>query len=337
MAMTLKISPNAINTYAGCGYKYDLIYNKGHRRSSNSLTFWLGHVAEEMVILHLKNPEWTYEAVWLCAIVNSFDKLPSLPEDVQQALVAFCNGVVEQDKELDEKAETLNRVFREANLPNFTYKPKVKGNKGKSDSLLSNALTALLDDLSCFFDNKAYKEFVSSYQSLDTQVYLELNVPNWEVMSLLCTPDIKFTTLQFTVLFERLVDIFIHGYADFVFELPNNRIVCLDAKYSKHDLSLYNINRDTQLFCYAAALKKAYPNHAIDVGYMVLRENPGIRLCDMGELLSKTTSMRIGMSVKGMKSGIFVPSCGGGGYQSLTKLCDHKDVCEFSSCSKSEV
>ena len=314
----MQLSPNAINTFVDCGKRYDLKYNKGIYHNINSLTFLLGHIAEAMVQFSMEatllEDPITHKQSWAKAVVACWDKLPPMTSDLQGHFVAWINAVLQGQPDMDELTIALNKGFREADLHGFVYKPRVKINNGKSNTLLTNALLEVLDCVGAFLDRKDYKTFIASVESLDTQVQLGLEVPNWGSSG----------------------PVTLKGYADFIFMLPNNRLVCLDAKYSSFDLESYNINRDTQLFCYAAALKKAYPDHAIEVGYMALRDNPKIIMCDMEELLSPVTSSRIGQAVKAIKHGIFMPSCGGGGYQSINKMCDYKNDCSFASCSKTK-
>lgn len=297
----VKLSPNAINKYSDCGHAYKLRYVERDRRSFMSFTMFCGRVAEKTIELYFNSPEIKLWNLFQQALIDEFNALDNTPEGFSEALVEWL-----QDDN-DETFTALNTLAREFPKCGMAYNPGVKNNDSRSSKkLFGNKLLKVFDDVEAMVKNQAFKTMFEDIADFQFQVYLEYNVPySKDVLS---------------------------GYADLVIEKQDGSILCLDIKYSDFSYSEYNVDRDTQLFTYALAIKKMYSDRHVDVGFLTPGHSVLFYMCDMSKLVSKTTLTRVEMAVKGIKAELFIPACGGGAYKDISRLCEYKNTCEFGSC-----
>ncbi len=297
----IRLSPNAINKYSECGHAYKLRYIDQDKRSFMSFTMFCGRVAEKTIEMYFNTHQGPVWNLFQQALIDEFNALDDTPEGFTEALVAWLM------EDSDANFEALNTIARGFNKCGMAYNPGVKNNNSRSSKkLFANKLLKVFDDVEGALKQEAFKQLFNEIADFKFQVPLEYTVPH--------SKDVLF------------------GYADLVIEKNDGSILCLDIKYSDHDYSEYNYNKDTQLLTYALALQKMYPDRHVDVGFMTPCQTPLFHMCDMTQLVSRVSVSRILMSVKGIKADLFIPSCGGGAYKDLSKLCEYKNTCEFGSC-----
>jgi hypothetical protein len=260
-----------------------------------------GRVAEKALEFHFKDSQLPVWNVFQAALIDEINTLDNTPEGFTEALVEWL-----QDDN-DETFTELNTIARGFPKCGMAYNPGVKNNdKRTSKNLFANKLLKVFDDVESCTKEQAFKSLLQDMHDFQFQVALEYAVPY--------TDDVLF------------------GYADVVIERQDGSLLCLDIKYSDHDYSSYNNDRDTQLLAYALALKKMYPDRHVDVGFLTPGQTPLFHMCDMETLVSKTSLTRIKMAFRGIKAELFIPACGGGAYKDISRLCEYKDTCDFGSC-----
>lgn len=294
-------SPNAINKYADCGKAYELRYIQGNRKSFMSVTMLAGKICERAIQFLLEKQTLDVDIAWKGAIIAEVNEIQSLPEGFVQTLVDWLN------EDTEELFSELNKIAMKLPEHGIKYVSGVKGfSSRKTKGLFTNVLLKIRDSVELFMHDPATTQFIESIQDIEFQYKLEYRVP---------------------VLNKTL-----SGYSDLIVRKHDGSIACFDIKYSDMDYSNYNVNRDTQLFTYAMALKKLYPDQDVTIGFITPKLAPHYHLCDMAELCSSTTWSRLKQVIKGIDADIYVPVCGGGAYKDIHRLCEFKEECEFGSC-----
>lgn len=311
------LSASAINTYISCGHQYKMRYIDKNYLSSNSLTFWLGHVSEKAILNYILLPEKREKEYGLIAeavVWGVNEKLPERTEKFTELIYEFVKSYAQNGSLDDVDDDLFEQVNIEAdNLKGFKYTPKVKyrgkyasKNKiGTSTSLFTNAVLELFDTVLACYRSKKFIDFVSEINEVQTQVLLEGKAGG-------------DTTLK--------------GYADMVIERKDGSLLVCDIKYSDFDYDMYNVDRDTQLFLYAVMLRKMYPNKSIDASFLNIKSDKLFYLCNMETLLSKETAQRVNMTIKGINAKVFTPCCGGGAWKSVSaaNMCEYAKECAYA-------
>jgi hypothetical protein len=302
------ISVNQINTYIDCGYRYKLQYVDNHKSSNFSLTMLYGQLFEELLTRHIKGEvaNKSLRAHFADIVMTRLSQVGDLSAGFLQALMEFLEAVYNHGPAGNEdEAYALDTLAVELNGHGYSYKPRVKNLKGsKSDSLLSNGLLEVLYNVERTLINPQYVAMLQDIEEVFDQYHFNVPVASWE---------------------KPLM-----GYIDILIKCKSGGWKCFDIKYSTFDYADYNINTDTQLHVYLKALQRTVEG-PVTIGFMTPRSGDLFHICDNELLLSKETSERIKLAHKGMESQFFMPACGGGAYQSVTKLCGVKCHCPYAS------
>jgi hypothetical protein len=267
-----------------------------------------GQLFEELLTRHIKG-EATTETLYphfADIVMTRISGIGDLSAGFLQALTEFLQAVMTNGSTGNEdEAYALDTLALELNGFGYNYKPRVKNLRGsKSDSLLSNGLLEVLHNTERTLLNPQYVAMLEDIEEVFDQYHFNVPVAAWE---------------------KPLM-----GYIDILIKCKSGGWKCFDIKYSTFDYAEYNINTDTQLHVYLKALRHMVEG-PITIGFMTPRSGDLFHICDNELLLSKETSERIKLAHSGIKSEFFMPACGGGAYQSVTKLCGVKCHCPYAS------
>lgn len=325
----LKLSASKWTKFDSCGQEYKMHYIDRIQVFANSVTMWAGNAAEHMVQIYLENPDrrGKPDGIIKEGLVQALNEnLPERTDSFTKAYIEFVGSMPFDNTE--EQIKTLNIETHKLTTKGVQYKAGVVNIDGykdgkylKAPSLFTNVLYKLYDDLTHFFGTPEIKRFAKSVVSVVSQQTIEALCPKG---------------------FGGVDKVMLTGIADFLIETDDGRLLCMDCKYSAHDVDNYNLEVDRQMFLYTLILTSLYPNKKIDVGYLNPNQNKHgtapIKMADMSMLYSEVNSKRLESSIRHIalstEHDAFVPVCGGGAYKDLSRLCNLKCECPYASQSK---